>query len=485
MKDDHLSRRDVLKLTGGAALTAAVAGCGGTDGSTQAPRRGAPAAGPGRSGRPRNVILMVSDGMSTGVPSMAEPFAHMVRKRGTAWRALMADPRATHGLLMTESLSSMVTDSAAAASAWGSGAKVDNGALNTLPDGRSLTPIATMLKDRGIRVGLVTTDEATGATPAGFAATSKSRYAYDAIAEQYLDRVDVLLGGGRRRFDPLSREDGRDLFDAYRRAGYGYRSGRDTLLTTETPTKLLGLFAESRMPFTIDHRRSTELRRAAPTLAEMTRAALRALAGGPGGFFLMVEGARIDHAAHANDAAGALWDQLAFDDALAAALHFAEQRGETLVIATSDHGNANPGLNGMGKGYHDSTDAFKNLAAVKASFTEVHRRITERKAGGGPAVANVLEEALGLVVTEDHALDLAMTIHEDVEPAELHDQHRNWRGALGQLMANHVGVGWSGVSHTSDHVLLTAKGPGAEALAGLRRHTDVHDILAAALGARA
>lgn len=481
MNSDQLSRRDVLKLTGGAALTtAALAGCG----SGASPNTTAPAARR-RTARPRNIILMVSDGMSAGVPSMAEPFSQIVRQRGTRWHALMRDRDAAHGLLATESLSSMVTDSAAAASAWGSGSKVANGALNTTPDGKALTPLATMLKRSGVRVGLVTTDEMTGATPAGFAAASETRYAYASIAEQYLDRVDVLLGGGRRQFDPLAREDGRDLFDAYGKAGYAYRGDRDTLLASETPAKLLGLFAEERMPFTIDHRASPALRRSTPTLAEMTRAALRSLGGGAEGFFLMVEAARVDHAAHANDAAGMLWDQLAFDDAVAAALTFAEAREDTLVIVTSDHGNANPGLNGMGSGYNDSTAAFHKLAAVNASFAEVHRRITERRAGGGPAAAVILEEALGLVVTEDESVDLALAVHGDMEPTELHDQHRNWRGVLGQLMANHVGVGWTGVSHTSDHVIATAKGPGAEAIAGLHHHTELHDLLAAAHGVRA
>src|SRR5690606_14792938 len=106
---------------------------------------------------------------------------------------------------------SPVTDSAAAASAWGSGSRIFNWAMNMLPDGRALTPIAPLAKRAGRAVGLVTTTRITHATPAGFAAAAPSRNLEDDIAPQYLDVVDVLLGGGRRHFDSAQRRDKRDL----------------------------------------------------------------------------------------------------------------------------------------------------------------------------------------------------------------------------------------------------------------------------------
>jgi Alkaline phosphatase len=79
---------------------------------------------------------------------------------------------------------------------------------------------------------------------------------------------------------------------------------------------VLGLFYDSHVPYTVDHIHSDELKRTVPTLAEMTRKALEILGDAPNGFLLQVEGGRVDHAAHANDAAGIMWDQLAFDDAI-------------------------------------------------------------------------------------------------------------------------------------------------------------------------
>jgi alkaline phosphatase len=115
------------------------------------------------------------------------------------------------------------------------------------------------------------------------------------------------------------------------------------------PQKVLGLFYDSHLPYTIDHIHSDALKRTVPTLAEMTRKALEILGDAPNGFLLQVEGGRVDHAAHANDAASIMWDQLAFDDAVEVVYEFVAKRDDTLMIVTSDHGNANPGLNGMGR----------------------------------------------------------------------------------------------------------------------------------------
>ena len=115
---------------------------------------------------------MVADGMSPGVPALADAFSHVIRAKGTHWRDLAAAD-VTRGYFDMASLNSLVTDSAAASTAWGSGSRIFNWALNTLPDGRELKPIA-VLAERGKRVGLVTT-RVSHATPAGFAACTQSR----------------------------------------------------------------------------------------------------------------------------------------------------------------------------------------------------------------------------------------------------------------------------------------------------------------------
>ncbi|HMQ14873.1 MAG TPA: alkaline phosphatase [Phycisphaerae bacterium] len=499
--ENRIGRRELLEWS--AALGAAVV-------SGPVPRAFA-VDGPATLGRrladdpPRNIIFMVSDGMSLGVPSMAEPFSRAVRGAGTHWLELLASPECRHGWMETGSLNSLVTDSAAASSAWGSGSRVFNDAVNMLPDGTRLTPVAELARSAGRRVGLVTTTTITHATPAGFAAVQACRDDEAEIAPQYLERVDVLMGGGREYYLPELRKDQRDLVAAFKRAGYALWTRRDHLRSEDRPPRVLGLFGQGHLPFTIDQRSDERLAREVPTLAEMTQAALDILgrvgardsddrhdAGPPDdppapGFLLMVEGGRVDHAAHANDAAALLWDQLAFDDAIRVATAFAARRRDTLVVVTTDHGNANPGLNGMGSNYRESDRCFGRLTGFTGSYETLKRRATRGlesdKAPAADHVTDVVRALTQIVLSRAEAATLAEALVGRLPP-ELSRQHANLIGVTGQIFGNHTGVGWTGKSHTADLALTTALGPGAEAFAGVLRNTDVFAALTAAMGIR-
>lgn len=463
---------------------------------------------------------MVSDGMSQGVPSLAEFFSRTARSRGTRWYELLQRTEGVvHGLFETHALNSMVTDSAAASTAWASGTRVFNGALNVLPDGRKLTPVGHLAPQSGRRVGLVTTTTITHATPAGFAAIETNRDREDHIAPQYLDTVDVLLGGGRSFFDARQRGDKHDLIAEYVARGYTFWDSRAALLDGGQPQKVLGLFWPGHLPHTIDRklpdlpggqtssphdgvhddpaevtrgaggasllRRRADLAARVPTLAEMTQAALNILAGADTGFLLQVEGGRIDHAAHANDAGALLWEQLAFDDALEIVLRFAEQRSDTLVIVTSDHGNSNPGLNGMGSEYRESDTAFARLATATRSYEALAGSLVGDESQPttlpADAVVEVTRSAFGFELSVAE-VDVIRQAAAGRLPPELNCQHRNFVGVLGQVLGNHTGIGWTGVSHTEDLVLLTALGPGADRFAGLLKNTDAFERLTALMG---
>ncbi len=309
---------------------------------------------------------MVSDGMSPGVLTLAESYSQLTRKKGTQWWSLLNDRQATRGLMDTASANSMVTDSAAASSAWGGGQRVNNGSINIDPAGQAVTPIAEILKKKDLRIGLVTTATVTHATPAGFAASVPKRNDENSIAPQYLDRVDVVLGGGSGFFDKKDRPDKRDLSGDFAKAGYGIVHNRDGLLAAREE-KLLGTFTRGHLPFSIDRNHNPEMAAKVPTISEMAQAALTRFLSSDKPFLLQIEGARIDHAAHLNDIGALLHDQLAFDDAVAAVLALIGTRDDILLVVTSDHGNSNPGLNGMGKGYDESTQRFAKIVNFKAS----------------------------------------------------------------------------------------------------------------------
>jgi alkaline phosphatase len=467
------SRREVLGLGVAAGVTMGVGGAAWGDSAAQASMPTGVVAGR----KPKNIIFMVSDGMSMGVPSLAEPFGHLVRGRGTHWMALSADARVSRGYFDMASLSSLVTDSAAASSSWGSGSRVFNHCINVLPDKTELTPIGALAKSAGRRVGLVTTTTITHATPAGFAACVYNRGDQHIIAEQYLGKVDVLLGGGVEYFAADHRADGKDLFNEYERAGYAVRKTRDELMhTSRVPERLLGVFHRGHLPYTIDQNNDETLKRDVPTLAEMTRIALDSLAPSSKGFLLQVEGGRVDHAAHANDAAAIVWDQLAFDDAVGVALEFMRGNPETLLVVTTDHGNANPGLNGMGPNYSTSNECFERLAEAKASVGVIRHELRKLRGEDEDAVTadeatDVIRSLAGITLEKGDAQTIANTF-SGTWPNELNHQHRNFVGLMGQILGNHNGVGWTGVSHTADWVPTLAIGPGQEHFGTLRRNTD-------------
>lgn len=449
-----------------------------------------------RGARPKNIIFMVSDGMSPTVLTLAEHFSHLVRRRGTVWHTLYNRPETFRGLMDMASLNSIVTDSAAASCSWGTGSRIWNGMINMFPDGTKLTPIATIAQEQNKRVGLVTTATVTHATPAGFAAVQRRRDDEHLIAEQYVRNVDVVLGGGRKFFDADKRKDGKDVPAAYAAAGFTLIRTKPELMAARKARKMLGLFFDSHVPYTIDHRQNEQWRRDIPTLAEMTEVAIESLSQNPGGFLLQVEGARIDHAAHNNDAAGLLWDQLAFDDAIETVLRFAAREPETLIVVTSDHGNSNPGMNGMGGEYGGTDKCFARLADARRSFELMapllgsRAEYTMAQDSSSPAastaisrIREVVEDSLGLRLSDEQADSVRRSLAGGRGVA-LNGQHDKPAGVLGLVAGNHTGIQWTGTQHTSDYTLVTAVGPGSERFSGMVRNTDCFNHMAEYMGSR-
>ncbi len=426
------------------------------------------------SKRVRGIVFMVSDGMSHGVLPLAEALSQQTRKRSTRWWELLQSPGSVQGLMDTASANSLVTDSAAASSAWGGGQRVPNGHINVTDKGRKVEPIGATLQAKKCRLGLVTTATVTHATPAGFAANSPDRNDEQGIALQYLDRVDIALGGGSPFFDPAKRKDKRDLFADFAKAGYEVVRDRDQLLAAKSP-RLLGTFTPGYLPYSVDHSRDEALAKKVPTLAEMTDAALKRFLTSDAPFLLQVEGARIDHAAHANDIAGLLGDQLAFDDAIATVMAAIAGRDDILVVITSDHGNSNPGLSGMGSSYRRTNQCFSRIAGMKASHERIFADWNARK-GGSAELTGLVQDRLGFKPTEAEAATLLDTIGGK-QVTEWNHLLANPPGILGQLAGNHTGIGWTGTVHTADLTLITAVGPQAERFHGLVRNDSVHGVM--------
>ncbi len=423
---------------------------------------------------PKNIIFMVADGMAIQSLTIADQFLDKVHGRRGYWHTLMNQEFATTGLQMTSSLSSVVTDSSAASSAWSSGRHIWNGQVNQFPDGTKLTPICEILHSAGMKTGLVTTTRITHATPAGFASCVFQRDQEDDIAAQYLKSgVDVLLGGGSRQFDATKRKDGVDLLSKFKAAGYDLVTDRAAMLKNKSK-KVLGLFASNHLPYTVDHINSPEMMKDIPTLAELTRHGINTLKDAPKGFLLQVEGGRVDHAGHANDIGGMLHDQIAFEDAVKVAVEFALADGETLVVITTDHATGGLSLNGAGSEYFDSNAGLESLSGIKSSFEALVPQFGLKPTA--KQVAELVESKLGYRLSGIEAVEIAET-WAGRSPFKVSDFY-NWKeGSLAVIMANHHKVGFTSGNHTSDHCLVTAVGSGSSWFAGVRWNISYFDYL--------
>jgi alkaline phosphatase len=212
----------------------------------------------------------------------------------------------------------------------------------------------------------------------------------------------------------------------------------------------------------------------------MTQKAIELL-DNPKGFVLQVEAGRVDHAGHSNDFAGLLFDQRDYEEAVKTAVEFAERDGDTLVIITTDHATGGPSLNGLGAEYTESNAALDAWQGMSASY-EVMQPSLMRAASAADA-HDIVKSSLGFDLTQEESAALAACAKGQF-PVAGSRLLSNLTASLGLILSNHNCVSWTSTNHTSEHVLLSAFGPGAHRLAGLVDNTDLFDAMTAALDIR-
>ncbi len=418
----------------------------------------------------RNLIVMIPDGMSSGGLALARWF-----KGGDA---LAMDALAC-GLVRTHSAGSAITDSAAAGTAFASGFKTDNEMLGVMarePDMPGLdpavyrkefarTPVANIMEAarlKGLATGLVVTCSSTEATPAAFSAHFPDRDAAETIIEQQVYcGLDLFLGAGDKFLKGGARKDKEDLVSELRRMGYEYLETRDQMMAS-AGTRLWASFGEDSIAYEIDR---TDVQ---PSLAEMTAKALSVLSKKDKGFLLMVEGSKIDWAAHSNEPVGLISDILSFDKAVEEALRFARADGGTAIIIMSDHGNGgvNIGTRGSMAGNHPG----EFLPALK------------RAKRSGQTVASMLLPSMGdaeirAVVSENYGIkDLSADEVARLKGLLPSAGNKKIRTALGEMMSRRSNIGWVHDNHTAEDVVLFMFHPGGTKAMGVIDNTDVAKI---------
>jgi alkaline phosphatase len=273
---------------------------------------------------PRNIIIMIGDGMGFEQVKAASYY------EGGAEGSLSFENLPYTGNVTTYAADNPVTDSAAAATAIATGQKVNNGVISVAIPGDSseLETLLEYFRDQGKRTGLVTTTYMTHATPAGFGAHNSNRGNTSDIGNDYFtqSQPNVLFGGGANGVSA----------SAATSAGYTVVTNRTQMdaLDTETVTYVSGQFGDTHLPYEYNSGSAYDT---IPHLSEMTETALAILDNDPDGFFLMVEGGRIDHAGHATNIQQNVFETIEFSNTVQTVLDWASTRADTLIVVTADH----------------------------------------------------------------------------------------------------------------------------------------------------
>ncbi len=476
------------------AATFSLTACGSSDNivSTATP--------PPATVTPKNVIFFLGDGY--GMVPMTAARIYAVGEDGS----LAIDTFPETAFVKTYSNDAQVTDSAPSMSAYMTGVKMNNdvismstntsaltpagapyinGADSTCPATGNGTPAITLLelaKAAGRGTGVVTTTRVTHATPAATYAHICHRDGENTIAAQLApggagynaalgnDGVDVVLGGGWQHFlakgdaAGSSRSDSRDLVAEMMAKGYSYVTDRTALAAVPTTaTKLLGLFNKSHMNFDIDRAATAE-----PSLAEMTTKAMDVLGANKKGYFLMVEGGRIDQALHPTLARKALQDAKAFDDAITAAIAKARLTdptlANTLIVVTADHDHTLV-MNGYAARTGPTTDANPGILGLMRDFSDPTKPALD--ADGMPFTNLVFGNG-------ENRINTARSAMTALTDAAVYDKNYHQEAVVQMPSGSET--------HGGADVFLGAMGLGADTFHGVMDNTRVFGLVKAAAG---
>lgn len=461
---------------------------------------------------PKYVFYFIGDGMGPAQRQSAQYFYKIQTQNPDAKLVMNTFP--VSALVTTHSDNTMITDSAAGGTALATGFKTTNGAVSKLPDGTSIKTIAEAARDAGYAVGIATTTRITHATPASFSAHNMSRGNENDIAiDQLATGFEYFAGGGFRHFvaknnkDGLKskRKDNRNLVAEFASKGYTTFIGKDARDTFRSyqpkkGDKVLAPLAYSALGMEVDRRNSKETVNAMPSLAELTSKGIEVLAAQDKPFFMMVEGGRIDYAAHCNDASGTIYDTLALDEAIAKAYAFYKKHPEeTLIVVAADHetGGMAMGISLDSKGYFlKLNELFKVKASVEDTLAYVYPEMFKKYAD--PAVRhqeyrNYVGEFFGLTnlnQRESAKLESAMNTEDKNQTLSAAEQttygyaYTPTMIAVAHLVSERARISWTSYVHTSGVIALSAIGAQAQEFGGFKDNTDIPRLMAKAMGTK-
>ncbi|CCQ10631.1 Alkaline phosphatase [Pseudoalteromonas luteoviolacea B = ATCC 29581] len=401
---------------------------------------------------PKNIIYMIGDGMG---PAYTTAYRYYLDDPKTK----VVDPTVFDALLKGMAHTypdddTVVTDSAAGATALATGTKSYNGAIAVDSHKKPLTTMLELAKAHGKTTALVATSQINHATPASFAAHNESRRNYDEIANDYIDNkingklaVDLLLGGGTRYF---IRED-RNLVTEFKSAGYQYIQEFEKL-DSLNGLPAIGLFADIAFPYAIDSN--------SERLGKMTEKSLKLLdKQNENGFFVMIEGSQIDWCGHSNDIACAMHEMVDFANAIKVAKQYVDANPDTLLVITADHSTGGLTLGANGE-YKWLADKVKQVHASTDTITKA------------------LVSAKDLSTSWSNFVDFPLS-EEQINTLESakKSSEQALNKAIKRILNDTTYSGWTTSGHTAVDVQIFAHGNGANEFIGSHNNTAIADKL--------
>lgn len=440
---------------------------------------------------PKYVFYFIGDGMGFAQRQVSEYY--LQHKTGNDKAKLTMSEFPIAGINTTHAADTLITGSGSAATALATGNKTNNKMIAMNPQGKSVKTVIEEARDRGMATGLISTARLTHATPAAFASHVEHRSEENEIANQYVDsNVDFFAGGGYRHFiskamSGSKREDNRDLTKEFNDKGYNvFISEDDTNKFRDyNPNKgdqVFAAFTASHLSYEIDRDEAKE-----PSIAEITAKGIELLSQSDNGFMMMIEGGRIDHAAHVSDLAGTIQDTLAFDEAIATAYEFYKRYPEeTLIVVAGDHETGGLALNSCEGMEYDYFLDLSLMDSVNGSVGALSYDGDRKKLYNTLATTYGLSE---LSEQEEMYLKKAMDL-QDREGSGV-NLHAPWpqapwaspvQSVVAHIQSRRSKIGWSTSSHSGTAIQLSAIGQGAKYFGGSKDNTEVGLTMAGILG---
>ena len=429
---------------------------------------------------PKYVFMFIGDGMSSPQVNSAQVFNGCNESGLIDLKELTFTQFPVVGIQYTQDATSFAPDSASTATSLSSGFKTHSGVIGMGIDKTTKgTTIAEMLRDKGWKIGIVSTVTINHATPAAYYAHVASRNDYYEIGLQMAASDFDYFGGGS-----VNQADNGDksIYEVLEDNGYLVTNDRDTILSLNSDSGKVYAYSpvlqdDGAMMYALDAE-DDQLQ-----LKDFVRKGIDVL-DNETGFFMMVESGKIDWAGHANDALANIYDTLAFDEAIQVAVEFAKQHPEeTLIVVTGDHETGGMTIGYAATGYDTAFDILRNQ---KCSF------VTAAGDFSFDVLMDMVEENFGLVapgesaevealVMNDYeyarlqkAYDDAMSGNVDgYEESLLYGGYNPISVTLTHIINNKAGIGWTSYAHTGLPVPVYAYGEGAEAFIGSYDNTQV------------